>query len=101
MSKSIMQPRNRSYCYLCNLLYGDDSYKYTEEHHVFGGPLKKLAEHYGLKVNLCIYHHRESKEAVHMNIEMNRKLQAIAQQVFEEKHPNLSFIGIFGRNYVA
>lgn len=100
MSKSIIQPRNRSYCYLCKLLYGDDSYKYTEEHHVFDGPNKRKSEHYGLKVNLCIPHHRESKEAVHRNIEMNRKVQAAAQKVFEEKHPELSFLEVFGRNYI-
>ena len=100
MSKSIIQPRNRSYCYLCNLLYEDDSYKPTEEHHIFGGPLHKLSEHFGLKVNLCIYHHRESKEAVHKNIEMNRKIQAVGQKAFEKAHPELSFLEVFGRNYL-
>lgn len=100
MSKSIIQPRNRSYCFLCNLLYGDDSYKYTEEHHVFDGPYKRKSEHFGLKVNLCIPHHRESKEAVHRNIEMNRKVQVEAQKIFEEKHPELNFMKEFGRNYL-
>ncbi len=100
MSKSIIQPRNHSYCLLCDLLYEDDSYKYTEEHHAFGGPLRKLSEHYGLKVNLCIPHHRESKEAVHKNIKMNRMIQRIAQKKFEEKYPELNFIEIFGRNYL-
>lgn len=100
MSKSIIQPRNRSYCYLCNLLYEDDSYKYTEEHHIFGGPLHKLSEHYGLKLNLCIYHHRESKEAVHKNIEMNRRIQAVGQKAFMEKYPDKDFMEVFGRNYL-
>ena len=100
MSKSIIQPRNRSYCYLCNLLYEDDSYFSNSNRHVFGGPLKHKAEHFGLKVNLCIYHHRESKEAVHKNIEMNRKLQPIAQKAFTEAHPELDFMKEFGRNYI-
>lgn len=39
-------------CYLCELLYGDFSIKYTEEHHCFDGPRRGAAEAEGLKVYL-------------------------------------------------
>lgn len=60
MSKSIMQDKCGGECYLCNLLLGIDTpAACREEHHVMHGTAnRKLSEHYGLKVYLCPYHHR-------------------------------------------
>lgn len=103
--KSIMQPYDRSRgssCYLCQKLNGDYWDKYTEEHHAIGGTAnRKLSEKYGLKVRLCIYHHREGREAVHNNINNMRLLQKDAQLAFEQHYPNLSFRDIFGMNYLT
>ena len=57
--KSIMQPKGDRRCYLCMLLDGDFTYKpYLEEHHVLFGNTHAFAEAEGLKVNLCLEHHR-------------------------------------------
>ena len=45
--------------YLCG------RYAQTEEHHIFGGPNRKLSEEYGLKVDLCRECHQFGLHAVH------------------------------------
>ena len=73
-----------------------------EKHHAIGGTAnRKLSEKYGLKVRLCIYHHREGPEAVHNNINNMRLLQKEAQIAFEQHYPDLSFSDIFGMNYLT
>ena len=63
--KSIMQPKGDRRCYLCMLLDGDFTYKpYLEEHHVLFGNTHAFAEAEGLKVNLCLEHHRNGPAAV-------------------------------------
>ena len=99
MSQTIMKSRKNE-CYLCRKLYGNDNWCETEEHHIFDGPNRKLSEHYGLKVYLCDGHHQHSSEAVHVNAEMLRKVQQDGQRAFEEAHPDLDFLAIFGRNYL-
>mgnify|MGYP003295568855 CR=1 FL=1 len=98
--KSIMHEKDGT-CYLCVLLHSNYSPKVTQEHHViFGIANRKQSEKYGLKVNLCLEHHEHGKEAVHMNAEIALILKKEAQKVFEEKYPNLSFLGVFGKNYL-
>lgn len=108
MSKSIMHRKDGT-CYLCAKLHGGDDwiYPHVEEHHaVFGdfGALRTIAEHYGLKVYLCPAHHQYSDESVHSNgkrgDEIRKMLSQDAQRAFEEKHPDLSFLTIFGINYL-
>ena len=66
--KSIMQPKGDRRCYLCMLLDGDFTYKpYLEEHHALFGNTHAFAEAEGLKVNLCLEHHRNGPAAVHNN----------------------------------
>ena len=97
--KSIMHSE-KGICYMCEKLYGNDANCHTEEHHViFGTANRKLAEKYGLKVYLCLGHHRTSSEAVHVNHDMARMLQEDAQEAFENHYPDLSFREIFGRNF--
>lgn len=100
MAKSIMQ-QDKCYCYLCGLLHGDYSEKYTEEHHViFGSANRKLSEKYGLKIYLCPEHHRTSIEAVHVNSEIAAVTKEHAQRRFEQHYKDLDWMQIFGRNYI-
>lgn len=102
MSKSILQDKRDEACYLCRLLHEDESPKFRHEHHVmFGNKFKKKAEHYGLKVMLCVPHHETGKEAVHTNIEINRLLREIAQITFEKKYSHELWMKEFGKNYVS
>lgn len=102
MAKSILHNKKDRTCFLCMMLYDDDSYKeILEEHHVFfGRALRKLSEKFGLKVYLCIPHHRTSKEAVHQNAQVSDMVQAYAQRAFEKKFPEKNFREIFGRYYI-
>lgn len=101
--KSIMHRKDGT-CYLCaKLLDGVDwHYPYTEEHHVmfgFDGDRPK-SEKYGLKVYLCVNHHRTSREAVHQNRANAELLMADAQKKFIETYPELDWMEIFGKNYL-
>jgi len=101
MAKSIMHNKEDGTCYLCMLLNKDyDRRTNLEEHHVMNGPNRRLSEKYGLKVYLCIPHHKEDKTAVHKNIETKRLLQKKAQEAFEARHPDLDFRKIFGINFL-
>ena len=97
--RSIMQS-DKTYCYICAMLYQDFTEKKTEEHHcIFGVANRKLSERYGLKVYLCIDHHTLGKEAVHNNHDMARLMQQRAQVAFENFYPELSFVNIFGKSF--
>lgn len=99
--KSIMHEKDGT-CYLCMKLhrfYG--KHGNTEEHHVIHGTAnRKLSEKYGLKVYLCLNHHREGKEAVHRNRENDLLLKKDAQRAFEKKYSRKDFREIFGINYI-
>lgn len=73
---------------------------YTEEHHIiYGGANRRLSEKYHLTIGLCGVHHRDWKEGVHFNQDMNLTLRRMAQEAFEEHYPELSFREIFGKTY--
>lgn len=96
--KSILHQKDGT-CFICMALYGDYTYKRTEEHHIFDGPNRSHSEAAGLKVQLCKAHHTEGPEAVHNNIDIMRYLQSIGQQAFEADHTREEFVKIFGRNF--
>lgn len=102
MAKSIMHNKSDGTCYLCMKLNQDyDRRTGLEEHHAMPGTAnKRLAEHYGLKVYLCVQHHREGREAVHNNINNQRLLQREAQKAFEKKYSYEKWMEEFGRNYI-
>lgn len=107
VSKSIIHNKCEGTCYICSRFFGDFRQKpYLEEHHVFGGPNRKISEHYGMKVYLCKKHHTGDidgeKDAVHrpdLN-EYNDRLHIIAQREFEKLHTHEEFMKKFGRNYL-
>ena len=73
MADSIMPFDRPGRCYLCGRIAP------TEEHHIFGGGMRKLSEFYGLKCNLDHWCHNEPPDGVHFNEENNRRLKAAAQ----------------------
>lgn len=100
--KSILHDKKERTCFLCLMLHGDCSWKDNlDEHHVFfGWANRRLSEKYGLKVYLCLSHHEIGREAVHINDDVNKMVQAYAQRAFEQKWPEKEFESIFGRNYI-
>ena len=101
MSHSVLQDRDRRECYLCARGFGE-GFGPLEEHHIFYGThhARKSSEHYGLKVLLCIGHHREGKKAVHKDREVREYLCRIAQEAFEERYGHEKYMEIFGWNYL-
>ena len=96
--KSILQKKDGT-CYLCVQEGIYRMWPYLEEHHVFDGPNRIHSEAEGLKVYLCIDHHR-GREGVHNNISLMRKLQQQAQREYEKTHSRQQFMELIGRNYL-
>ncbi len=103
MSQSIIQDYTDGCCYLCRLLNGDYSRKdYLEEHHIFGAANRNHSEHFGLKVKLCIHHHRIGPHAVHdLGADEMELLHQIGQMDFERRYTHEEFMQIFGKNYLS
>ena len=76
-------------------------FPYLEAHHVFGGANRKKSEEYGMKVYLCLEHHREGPEAVHRNHDMMRLVQQEGQRAFHLVYPEIDFRKEFGKNYLG
>lgn len=74
MSESIMQSRRE--CYVCRMKYGVVTVKDLEEHHVLNGPLRPVAEQYGLKVYLCHRHHNEPGYSAHFDHKLRLYLKS-------------------------
>lgn len=88
--ESIVQGERQG-CYICGRAP-------TEEHHIFGGVADRpLSEKYGLKVNLCPYHHRDSKGGAHFNQTLMEQLKKKGRESFEREYPTLDFERIFIR----
>ncbi|MCI6731855.1 MAG: hypothetical protein MR487_05985 [Lachnospiraceae bacterium] len=94
--KSILHT-SKEYCFYCGAICQ------TEEHHIFYGTAnRRLSEKYGLKVYLCIRHHRVYPESVHGgNRDLDRILKEAGQKAFEKRFGNREeFRKIFGKNYL-
>lgn len=89
-------------CYLCSRINKNEQpTSPLQEHHVvFGTAGRRLSEKYGLKVYLCLDHHLYGPDAVHRNKSIKDYLCKEAQKAFESRYPNLSFMEIFGKNYL-
>lgn len=100
--KSILQNQEHKQCYLCMLLYGDDSIKQVEDHHIFYGTANRsISERNGFKVNLCIWHHRIGKEAVHNNRENDLLLKERCQEEYERTHTRQEFYALMHKNFLG
>lgn len=88
-------------CYLCEKLYGDSGYKYTELHHImFGSGKRKDSEELGLTADLCRMHHREGEEAVRNNAGIRELLCREAQRAFEQTHMRKEWMERGFKNYL-
>ena len=97
---SIMQEKDGT-CYLCVLLQQDyRTHSYLEEHHIYGGPNRDRSEAEGLKVYLCLRHHRIGPEAVHNNAEIMRILRQQGQIIYEQTHSREEFRSLMGKSYL-
>lgn len=105
MSRSILQDYSEETCYLCALLDKDQWRKrQLTEHHIFGGPLRKKSEHYGLKVRLCFEHHgAKGDRDVHRpdRNDYGLLLKVIGQKAFEIRYGHERFMDEFGKDYIA
>ncbi len=71
------------------------------KHHIFFGDGERaLSEKYGLYVYMNPEDHNLSDEGVHFERELRMKLARLAQTAFEEHFPELSFVAIFGMNFL-
>lgn len=105
MAKSIIQDTKE--CWLCRIRAGEAGYydglPHTglHKHHVmFGTGSRKLSEHYGLWVWLCVAHHEYGPEAVHSNRKVRVMLCQEAQRVFEQKYSHEKYMEVFGKNWL-
>lgn len=74
-----------------------------DKHHIFfGNPGRKLSEKYGLWVWLEHERHIEMSpyQTPHNNKDVDNALKKIGQMAFEMEYPELSFMEIFGKNYL-
>ncbi len=90
--KSVILNDFNEKCYLCG------SYNGIQEHHIFGGPDRKMSEKYGLKVHLCVLCH----DRVHgkNGKPMMDMLHEIGQRAFEETYDREKFRKEFRKSYL-
>lgn len=88
--KSILQ--NNKTCLICGSTY-------VEEHHVFEGSRRKASEKWGMKVYLCLEHHR-GNTGVHMNTAFSIRLKKSAQERFERKWGHDKFMEVFKKSWL-
>ena len=98
MTKSIMQSRRE--CYVCRMLYGVVTERGLEEHHVLNGPLRPMAEQYGLKVWLCHRHHNEPGYSAHFDHRLRLYLKKQAQRSFEAVYDHRQWMEMVGKDYL-
>lgn len=72
---------------------------YTESHHVFFGPNRKVSERLGLKVYLCPKHHR-GDYSPHQDRELDLTLKKLAQRRYLETHTMREWMQEIGKNYL-
>ena len=98
--KSILRSQ-KGICHLCARMNNDYRLKYTEEHHIiYGGGRRTQAEEEGIKVDLCLYHHREGQQAVHNNRAIRELLCRMAQEEYEQTHTRAEWMRMCGKNYL-
>ncbi len=98
MSKSIIQ-EDRTHCFICGRNARAD-YFGLDEHHVYGGPNRKISEKYGLKVYIC--HDRCHLNGVHKDAELDRTLKEVVQRrAMTYYHWTEDFFrGLIGKSYL-
>ena len=97
--KATILKSRKGVCYLCARLNGDYRTKVTEEHHIlYGSGRRTRSEETGLKVYLCIDHHREGQQAVHNCRETRELLCRLAQEEYEQTHSHAEWMELAGKH---
>lgn len=74
---------------------------YVEEHHVFGGPDRPIADKYRLTIPACAKDHREGPNSPHKNRIVDLALKCWAQTVFEKEIGDRNdFRRLFRKSYL-
>lgn len=81
-------------CFECGTTYR------MQEHHLFGGPCRKLSDREGLTIDLCVNDHLFDKRSIHNDPMLMKKWHQIGQKVYEEAYGKGSFIEVFRKNYL-
>ena len=94
MSKSLISDKKE--CLMCGTT------KDLHKHHVYPGTAnRKKSEQDGCWVYLCARHHNMSNYSVHFNKELDRRLKAYCQTLWEKKYGDrTAFIHRFGKSYL-
>ena len=91
-NKSIIEDDDRDRCFLCG------SYGPTDEHHIFGGPVRKTSDRLGLVVHICRDCHRDLHDRGGKSMDY---LHTIGQRAYEEQiGTREQFIKDFIRSYL-
>lgn len=88
------RPTENDLCIVCG-------YPFAETHEVFFGNayLRNKSIEYGCQEKLCVFHHREGKNAVHNNRQFDLELKRKHQARLLEDMTEIEFIKIFGKLY--
>lgn len=83
-------------CFLCGKV------TQIEHHHIFGGPLRKKSDRYGLVVPLCRECHNTPPNGAHHNRHTAEYLKQYGQRkaMRENGWTKADFIREFGKNYL-
>ena len=92
MVKSIMQEEKQ--CYFCGSTVS------LEKHHIYMGALRPKSERNGFFVWLCSFHHRDGKNGVHGNRELDLQLKSECQREYEKTHSRQEWMKLIKRNYL-
>ena len=78
--RSIIPGNRKGVCFICGKI------GYTEEHHIFEGSNRNASELHGLKVDICLDHHR-GYNGVHTSRgkDIMNWLHEVAQEAYEKK----------------
>ena len=90
--KSILQSKKE--CFKCGAICD------LHEHHIYGGPNRKISEKNGFKVRLCGHHHNLSDAGVHFDKVFDLELKQLCQTEYEKTNTRQNFINLIGRNYL-
>ena len=85
---------------ICRAKYNVSTVRGLEEHHVLNGPLRPMAERYGLKVWLCHRHHNEPGYSAHFDHHCRLWLKKEAQAAFEARYGHERWMAETGKDYL-
>ena len=94
-NKSIIPGDVLDCCFICG------SYDTIQEHHIFGGSVKKTADRLGMVVHICLKCHTMIHSSDPEGIELKQMLHRLGQRIYEGQIGSREeFIRDFIRSYL-